>query len=41
MDSMIATFNIAVTEAAREILEKHRQKKKSWVTADISKDQVI
>ena len=41
MDSMIATFNIAVTEAAREILEKHRQKKKSWVTEDISKDQVI
>ena len=28
MDSMIATFNTAVTETASEILGKHRQKKK-------------
>ena len=35
MDSMITTFNTAVTEAASEILGKHRQKKKTWVTADI------
>ena len=28
MDSMITTFNTAVTETAREILGKHRQKKK-------------
>ena len=35
MDSMIATFNTAVTETANEILDKHRQKKKNWVTAEI------
>ena len=34
-DSMITTFNTAVTETASEILGKHRQKKKPWVTADI------
>ena len=28
MDSVITTFNIAVTETASEILGKHRQKKK-------------
>ena len=28
MDSMITTFNTAVTETAGEILGKHRQKKK-------------
>ena len=28
IDSMITTFNTAVTETAREILGKHRQKKK-------------
>ena len=28
IDSMITTFNTAVTEAASEILGKHRQKKK-------------
>ena len=33
--SMITTFNTAVTEAASEILGKHRQKKKPWITADI------
>ena len=35
MDSMTSTFNTAVTETASEILGKHHQKKKSWVTADI------
>ena len=33
-DSMITTFNTAVTETAGEILGKHRQKKKSWFTAE-------
>ena len=39
MDSMITTFNTAVTETASEILGKHRQKKlkkkKNWVAAAI------
>ena len=35
LDSMIATFNTAVIETANEILGKHRQKKKPWVTAEI------
>ena len=36
MDSMINTFNTAVTETAREILGKYRQKKKkTWVSAEI------
>ena len=37
MDSMIATFNTAMTEKDSEILGKHRQKKKKkpWVTAEI------
>ena len=34
MDSMITTFNTAVTETASENLGKHRQKK-PWVSADI------
>ena len=34
MDSMITTLNTAVTETASEILGKHRQKKKTWVTAE-------
>ena len=34
-DSMITTFNTAVTETASEILGKHCQKEKPWVTADI------
>ena len=29
IDSMITTFNTAVTETASEILDKHRQKKKT------------
>ena len=32
IDSMITTFNAAVTETASEILGKHRQKKKPWIT---------
>ncbi|WP_419612070.1 hypothetical protein [Thiolapillus sp.] len=38
IDSMITTFNTAVTETASEILGKHRQKKqqqKNWITAEI------
>ena len=35
LDSMITTLNTAVTETASEILGKHRQKKKTWVTAEI------
>ena len=35
IDSMITTFNTAVTETACEILRKHRQKKKPWITADV------
>ena len=35
IDSMITTFNTAVTETASEILGKHCQKKKPKVTAEI------
>ena len=35
IDSMITTFNTAVTETASEILGKHHQKKKPWVTEEI------
>ena len=35
MDSMITTFNTTVTETASEIIGKHRQKKKTWITAEI------
>ena len=35
IDSMIITFNTAVTETASEIFGKHRQKKKTWITAEI------
>ena len=35
MDSTITTFNTSVTETASEILNKHCQKKKPWVTADV------
>ena len=34
MDSMITTFNTSRTETASEIIGKHRQKKKPWVTAE-------
>ena len=32
---MITTFDTAVTETASEILGKHHQKKKTWITAEI------
>ena len=35
MDSVITTFNTAVTETASKILGKRRQKKKPWVTEEI------
>ena len=35
LDSVITTFNTAVIETASEILGKHRQKKKLWITAEI------
>ena len=35
IESMITTFNTAVTETASEILGKHRQKEKPWITAEI------
>ena len=35
MDTMITTYNTAVTEAASEILGKERRKKKPWVTKDV------
>ena len=31
---MVTTFNTAVTETASEILGKHRQKQKPWITAE-------
>ena len=35
MASMITSFNIAMTETVGEILGKHRQKKRPWVSANI------
>ena len=35
MDTLINTFNTAVTETACEIPGKHRPMKKSWVTAEV------
>ena len=35
IDSMITDFSTAVTETASEIHGKHRQKKKTWITAEI------
>ena len=35
IDSMITTFNTAVTETASEILGKHCLKKEPWVTTEI------
>ena len=34
LGSMITTFNTAVIETAGEIIGKHRQKKKPWLTAE-------
>ena len=35
IDSMITIFNTAVTERASDILGRHRQKKKTWITAEV------
>ena len=35
MDTMITTFNTAVTDAASEILGRERLRKKPWVTKDV------
>ena len=35
IDSVITTFNTAVTETASELLGIHRLNKKPWVTAEI------
>ena len=35
MDTMITTYNTAVTDAASEILGKERGRKKPWVTKDV------
>ena len=35
MDTMITTYNTAVTDAASEILVKERRRKKPWVTKDV------
>ena len=35
MDTMITTYNTAVTDAASEILGKERRRKKTWVTKDV------
>ena len=35
IDSTITTFNTAVTETASDILGKHRQKTKPWITEEI------
>ena len=35
MDTMITTYNTAVTDAASGILGKERRRKKPWVTKDV------
>ena len=35
MDTMITTYNTAVTDAASEILGKEHHRKKPWVTKDV------
>ena len=35
IDTMITTYNTAVTDAASEILWKERRRKKPWVTKDV------
>ena len=35
IDTMITTYNTAVTDAASEILGKERRRKKPWVTKDV------
>ena len=35
IDTMITTYNTAVTDAASEVLWKERRRKKPWVTKDV------
>ena len=35
INTMITTYNTAVTDAANEILGKERHRKKPWVTRDV------
>ena len=35
INTMITTYNTAVTDAASEILGKERRRKKSWATRDV------
>ena len=35
IDTMITTYNTAVTDAASQILEKEHRRKKPWVTKDV------
>ena len=35
MDTMITTYNTAVTDAASEILAEERRRTKPWVTRDV------
>ena len=35
MDTMITTYNTAVTDAASDILGKDRRRKKPWVSKDV------
>ena len=35
MDTIITTYNTAMTDAASEILGKERRRKKPWVTKDV------
>ena len=35
MDTMITTYNTAVTDAVSEILGKERRRKKPWITKDV------
>ena len=35
MDTMITTYNTAVTDASSEILGKERRRKKPWITKDV------
>ena len=35
IDTMITTYNTAVTDAASKVLGKERRRKKPWVTKDV------
>ena len=41
MDTMITTYNTAVTDAASDILGKERRRKKPWVTKDVVGGRVV